>query len=77
MMHREGLRFAKQLELQQQYNAMRAACEELRVGAGDGGRLFRMAMNKRGVWGGMPVEYGRIQTEWPRREGWDHEWTRR
>ena len=31
---------------------MRAACEELRTGAGDGGRLFRQATTKKGVWGG-------------------------
>lgn len=31
---------------------MRAACEELRTGVGDGGRLFRQAMNKKGTWGG-------------------------
>ncbi len=40
---------------------MRDACEELRVGAGDGGRLFRKAMMKTGVWGlgGVPMEYSR------------------
>ncbi|MCJ1449223.1 MAG: hypothetical protein MMC23_009743 [Stictis urceolatum] len=43
---------ARGLELERQYNAMRAACEELRVGAGDGGRLYRQAMSKKGVWGG-------------------------
>jgi hypothetical protein len=30
---------------------MRDANEELRVGAGDGGRLFRKAMMKNGIWG--------------------------
>jgi large subunit ribosomal protein L40 len=43
---------ARELELERQYNAMRAACEELRVGAGDGGRLYRQAMSKKGIWGG-------------------------
>ena len=40
---------------------MRAACEELRVGAGDGGKLFRKAMIKEGLWrhGYIPMEYGR------------------
>jgi large subunit ribosomal protein L40 len=38
---------------------MRAACEELRVGIGDGGRLFRKAMMKTGLWGhgAVPIEY--------------------
>ena len=65
---------------------MRAACEELRVGAGDGGRLFRQAMTKKGVWGGLkaekgreggvPVEYARVQTVGPGREGWFGGWKR-
>lgn len=40
------------------------------------GRLYRNAMLKRGVWGSVPVEYGRLQTDFPSREGWNHEWTR-
>lgn len=40
------------------------------------GRLFRTAMRKEGVWQGAPVEYARMQTEWPGREGWNHGWTR-
>ncbi|KAF2852911.1 hypothetical protein T440DRAFT_497411 [Plenodomus tracheiphilus IPT5] len=40
------------------------------------GRLYRSAMLKRGVWGSVPVEYGRLQTDFPPREGWNHEWTR-
>ena len=56
---------------------MRAACEELRVGVGDGGRLFRQAMSKKGLFSqGIPVEYARGQVDWPGREGWNHEWTR-
>ncbi len=47
---------------------MRDACEELRVGAGDGGRLFRKAMMKTGVFGvgaqGVPMEYSRGLVEW-------------
>ena len=31
---------------------MRAACEELRVGVDDGGRLYRQAMSKKGIFGG-------------------------
>jgi len=40
------------------------------------GRLYRSAMLKRGVWGSVPVEYGRLQTHFPPREGWNHAWTR-
>lgn len=42
----------------------------------DVGRLYRIAMNKGGVWGGVPIEYARIQTDSPSRDGWNHEWTR-
>lgn len=62
---------------------MRKACEELRLigsnglpGGKDEGRLFRTAMMKKGVWQGMPIEYARIQTEWPSKDGWNHAWTR-
>ena len=71
---------------------MRDACEELRVGAGDGGRLYRQAMVKKGVYGGelregdaaveegreggIPLEYARAQTEGPPRAGWNSAWTR-
>jgi large subunit ribosomal protein L40 len=40
------------------------------------GRLYRGAMNKRGVWGSVPVEYARGQVDFPAREGWNHGWTR-
>ncbi|KAI4626119.1 uncharacterized protein J4E87_004619 [Alternaria ethzedia] len=40
------------------------------------GRLYRSAMLKRGIWGSVPVEYGRVQTDFPAREGWNHGWTR-
>ncbi|KAF1974678.1 hypothetical protein BU23DRAFT_530976 [Bimuria novae-zelandiae CBS 107.79] len=40
------------------------------------GRLYRAAMLKRGVWGSVPVEYGRVQVDFPAREGWNHGWTR-
>ncbi|KAH6616699.1 hypothetical protein C7974DRAFT_402282 [Boeremia exigua] len=42
----------------------------------DVGRLYRSAMIKRGIWGSVPVEYARVQTEYPSRQGWNHEWTR-
>ncbi|KAE8357067.1 hypothetical protein BDV27DRAFT_105294 [Aspergillus caelatus] len=70
-------RRSEQLELQRQWQAMNAACEELRTGAGDGGKLFRKSMNKRGVFRDLfPIEYGRLQTEAPSQEGWNHEWKR-
>ncbi|KAF2871914.1 hypothetical protein BDV95DRAFT_492950 [Massariosphaeria phaeospora] len=40
------------------------------------GRLYRGAMLKRGVWGSVPVEYARTQTDFPGREGWNVGWTR-
>jgi hypothetical protein len=54
---------------------MRDANEELRTGGGDGGRLFRKAQMKVGVWGiggsssgsrkgGVPIEYARGLVEW-------------
>ena len=62
---------------------MRDACEALRLlgdhGVPEGenaGRLYRLAMDKSGVWGGVPIEYARSQTEWPARDGWNHEWKR-
>lgn len=65
---------------------MRDACEELRVGAGDGGRLFRKAMMKTGVFAvdGIPMEYSRGLVDYvgtvdgmgkPVRV-WDSEWRR-
>jgi len=70
-------------ELERQYTAMRNACEALRVTGDDGmvdgvntGRLYRIAMNKTGVWQGIPIEYARLQTEWPSKAGWNHDWKR-
>ena len=40
------------------------------------GSLYRGAMNKRGVWGSVPVEYAKGQVDFPGREGWNHGWTR-
>ncbi|KAJ5386365.1 hypothetical protein N7509_008906 [Penicillium cosmopolitanum] len=57
----------QELELERQYQAMQSACEELRTSAGDGGRLFRKSMNKKGIFTDMfPIEYGRMQTDYPR-----------
>lgn len=69
---------------------MRDACEELRLGIDDGGRLYRQAVDRKGIYGGLkvgedasvignggvPIEYSKVQTEGPARGGWDHEWTR-
>ncbi|KAF9889109.1 hypothetical protein FE257_007598 [Aspergillus nanangensis] len=67
----------QQLELQRQWQSMQSACEELRTGAGDGGKLFRKSMIKTGVFRDLvPIEYGRLQTESPAKEGWNHEWKR-
>ncbi|KOS22341.1 hypothetical protein ESCO_002021 [Escovopsis weberi] len=58
------------------------ACEELRATAGPGGRgegyLYRVAMEKKGVYGlnGVPIEYARYQTENPGKEPWNHDWKR-
>lgn len=65
---------------------MRDACEELRVGAGDGGRLFRKAMMKTGVFGlaGVPIEYSKGMVDYVgsvdglgrQARVWDAEWKR-
>lgn len=70
---------------------MRDACETLRLMDGNGmivkegdaaaqgkdvGRLYRIAMSKKGIWGGVPIEYARIQVENPGQEPWNHGWTR-
>jgi large subunit ribosomal protein L40 len=67
---------------------MREACEALRnldadanivvdgQGKKDVGRLYRIAMMKNDIWGGVPIEYARIQTDSPSKDGWNHEWTR-
>ncbi|QDS75776.1 hypothetical protein FKW77_008804 [Venturia effusa] len=82
-LHKAKLRRQRELDLERQYNEMRRACEELRLigsnglpGGKDEGKLFRTAMMKRDVWQGVPIEYARIQTEWPSKDGWNHGWTR-
>jgi len=62
---------------------MRDACEVLRTMGDDGvvhgeneGRLFRVAMLKKGIWDGVPIEYARCLTDWPSRKGWNSEWTK-
>ncbi|KAL8671440.1 MAG: hypothetical protein Q9168_004069 [Polycauliona sp. 1 TL-2023] len=87
-LHLHTQRRLEQLELERQYNAMRAACEELRVGLDDGGRLYRQATTRKGLFGGkkmegelvgnggVPIEYAKAQVDGPPRGGWDHAWTR-
>jgi large subunit ribosomal protein L40 len=62
---------------------MKDACEALRLLGDDGvvggentGRLYRTAMEKKGMWDGVPIEYARLLTDWPSRRGWNAEWTR-
>ena len=60
-LHTHAIKRRRQAELELQYNAMRDACEELRVRVGDGGKLFRKAMMKTGVFDAqaVPMEYTR------------------
>lgn len=71
----------QELELERQWNAMRAACERLRMLGDDGidggentGRLYRQSMEKAGTWQGVPIEGARILKDYPSIEGWNHEW---
>ncbi|KAI1749942.1 hypothetical protein F4782DRAFT_286866 [Xylaria castorea] len=69
-------------ELERMYQSMHNACEELRNTSGPGtrdeGYLYRVAMEKHGMYGhnAVPIEYARPQTETPARQAWNHEWTR-
>jgi len=64
------------------YLSMHRACEELRnldpSGTKDSGRLYRIAMEKKGIFGhgGVPIEYARFQVDTPAKEAWNHGWTR-
>ena len=75
--YQHRLRAARERELERQYNSMREACEALRLLPGDQGRLFRIAMGKKGVKArGVPLEYARAPTEWPSKTGWNAGWVR-
>ncbi|KPM34511.1 hypothetical protein AK830_g12065 [Neonectria ditissima] len=69
-------------ERHRMHSGMYNACEELRKTVGPGARgegyLYRVAMEKKGVWGtqAIPIEYARFQTEFPATEAWNHEWKR-
>jgi large subunit ribosomal protein L40 len=73
---------AEELELQRMYQSMHETMEVLRTmdapGTKDAGRLYRVALEKKGIFGkgGVPVEYARLQTDTPGKEAWDHSWTR-
>ncbi|RGP70891.1 ring finger [Fusarium longipes] len=64
------------------YSGMYNACEELRKTVGPGNRdegyLYRVAMEKKGVWGtdAIPIEYARYQTDFPAKNAWNHDWKR-
>lgn len=79
---RRRQREAGERELMRMYQGMSLACEELRNTAGPGtreeGYLYRVAMEKKGVYGhhGVPIEYARMQIETPAREPWNHGWKR-
>ena len=47
---------------------------QLGPGGKEVGRLYRAAMIKSGV--SVPIEYARIQSDFPSRDGWNHGWTR-
>ncbi|KAK1759746.1 hypothetical protein QBC47DRAFT_372970 [Echria macrotheca] len=86
--HRAWLTFrrrereAREANLMRQHQSISAACEALRLTTGPGSRdegyLYRVAMEKKGVYGlgGIPIEYARAQTDTPAREPWNHEWKR-
>ena len=82
LLHQRKLREDKERELMRMQQGMSDACEELRKTSGPGlrdeGYLYRVAMEKKGVYGprSVPIEYARLQTETPAREAWNHEWTR-
>ncbi|KAI1073968.1 hypothetical protein F5B20DRAFT_586769 [Whalleya microplaca] len=81
-LHLRKERIREEHELERMYQGMHNACEELRKTSGPGtrdeGYLYRLAMEKKGVYGhnGVPIEYARPQTETPAREPWNHGWTR-
>ncbi|KAI5242357.1 hypothetical protein E4T43_04837 [Aureobasidium subglaciale] len=89
--YKAQLRTQHERDLERQYQSMRDACEALRLMDSSGhivkdgeaaaqgksvGRLYRIAMMKNDIWGGVPIEYARIQTDSPSTEGWNHGWTR-
>lgn len=82
LLFRRREREAREKTLMRQHQSMSAACEALRLTAGPGtrdeGYLYRVAMEKKGVYGlnGVPIEYARAQTETPAKKAWNHDWKR-
>ncbi|CAK7269367.1 hypothetical protein SEPCBS119000_003532 [Sporothrix epigloea] len=82
LLFRRQQRESRERELMQQYQSIHNACEELRLSRGPGlrdeGYLYRVAMEKKGVYrhGGVPIEYARPQTDTPARLAWNHGWQR-
>lgn len=56
-LHYHAQRQAHEMALERQYNAIRAAMEELRKGvaAQDGGRLYQQAIQRHGLMGGLKI----------------------
>ncbi|KAF4965092.1 hypothetical protein FZEAL_10805, partial [Fusarium zealandicum] len=79
---RRQQRLSLEQERHRMYSGMYNACEELRKTVGPGSRsegyLYRVAMEKKGIWGteAVPIEYARFQAEYPGKEPWNHEWKR-
>ncbi|KAL0936284.1 mitochondrial 54S ribosomal protein mL40 [Colletotrichum truncatum] len=75
-------REAREKELYRMHQSMYNANEELRTTSGPGTRdegwLYRVAQEKKGVYGpgAVPIEYARYQTETPARQAWNHDWKR-
>ncbi|KAF6828284.1 hypothetical protein CMUS01_08644 [Colletotrichum musicola] len=73
-------REARERELYRMHQSMWNANEELRNTSGPGTRdegwLYRVAQEKKGVYGpeAVPIEYARYQTETPARQAWNHDW---
>ncbi|KAK0641500.1 hypothetical protein B0T16DRAFT_419936 [Cercophora newfieldiana] len=82
LMFRRKQRDERERTFMKQYQSMSAACEELRLTRGPGARpegyLYRVAMEKKGVYGhhGVPIEYARAQTDTPAKVAWNHDWKR-
>ncbi|KAK0746718.1 hypothetical protein B0T18DRAFT_326329 [Schizothecium vesticola] len=80
LLFRRRQREARERVLMRQHASMSAACEALRLSDGPGtrptGYLYRVAMEKKGLYGlrGVPIEYARAQVDTPPREAWNHEW---
>ena len=80
LLFRRREREAREKNLMRQYQSISSACEALRLTSGPGtrgeGYLYRVAMEKKGVYGldGVPIEYARAQTETPATVPWNHDW---